>query len=417
MKTTLFVFSALAAAAVGAASASAQDLVRGETVLTRPRPEVEQLGIRAGGFRVLPRMEIGGSYDSNVFATDTNTKDDFITVIKPELAVRSDWNNHALNLTANADFGRYSQYKTQDYNDFATALNGRVDVLRDVQVGAEVFFRREHEGAGDADLIGTFTRPVVYYVSGGEASYTHRFGRFRARLSGTGAYYNYESALGPSGLSVSQDYRDRWDTTGALRVGYELSPGYEAFIQGGLVSSHYNHIPTGAPSRDSDGYETVAGAAFDLTGFLTGEVFAGYMTRTYDSNVYKDFSGLTMGGQLNWSVTQLTTVTGRASRQVRDTLAFQGGRVASSYTRTLVALGVDHELLRSLLLNARAQYRTDDYNGIDRTDDVYTLGAGATYQVNRYLYLTGGYTYEERSSNEVNDYKDNLIYLRVGAQL
>ncbi len=416
MKTTILAVSALAAVCVTTA-VSAQDLERGETVLTRPRPEVEQLGIRAGGFRVLPRMEIGGTYDSNVFATDSRVKDDFITVIRPELAVRSDWNNHALNFTASGDLARYSLYKTQDFNDYATALNGRVDVLRDVQVAAEAFFRREHEGAGDADLIGTFSRPVVYYVSGGEASYTHRFGRFRARLSGNGTYYNYENGTDETGRSVSQDYRDRWDTTGTLRVGYEVAPGYEAFIQGSLLNSHYTHTPAGAASRDSDGYETVAGAAFDLTGLLTGEVFAGYMERSYDSSIYKDFSGFTVGGRLNWSVTQLTTVTGQASRQVRDTLIFQGGRVASSYTRTLVALGVDHELLRSLLLNARAQYRTDDYNGVSRTDDVYTLGAGATYQVNRYLSLTGGYTYEERSSNAINDYKDNLIYLRLGAQL
>lgn len=416
MKTKLLAVSALAAVCVTAA-ASAQDLVRGETVLTRPRPEVEQLGIRAGGFRVLPRLEAGGTYDSNVFATDTATKDDFITVIRPELDVRSDWNNHALNFRASGDLARYSQYKTQDFNDFATSLNGRVDVLTDVQVGGEAFFRREHEGAGDADLIGTFTQPVVYYVSGGEAYYAHRFGRFRARLTGGSSYYNYENATDASGLSVSQDYRDRWDSRGALRLGYGVADGYEAFIQGALVKSHYNHTPAGAPSRDSDGYELVAGAAFDLTGLLTGEVYAGYMERSYDSSIYKDFSGFTMGGRLDWSVTQLTTVTGQVSRQVRDTLVFEGGRVASSYTRTLVALGVDHELLRSLLLNARAQYRTDDYNGISRTDDVYTLGAGATYQVNRYLSLTGGYTYEERSSDAINDYKDNLIYLRLGAQL
>lgn len=416
MKTTFLAVSALAVACVTAA-ASAQDLERGETVLTRPRPEVEQLGVRAGGFRILPRMEVGGTYDSNVFATDTATKDDFITVIRPELDVRSDWNNHALNFRASGDLARYSQYKTQDFNDFATSLNGRVDVLRDVQVGAEAFFRREHEGAGDADLIGSFTRPVVSYASGGEAYYAHRFGRFSTRLSGGGTYYNYENGTDAAGRVVSQDYRDRWDTRGALRLGYDVAEGYQAFIQGALVKSHYTHTPAGSPSRDSDGYEVVGGAAFDLTGLLTGEVFAGYMERSYDTALYKDFSGFTVGGRLNWSVTQLTTVTGQASRQVRDTLIYQNGRVASSYTRTLVALGVDHELLRSLLLNGRAQYRTDDYNGISRTDDVYTLGAGATYQVNRYLSVTGGYTYEERSSDAINDYKDNLIYLRLGAQL
>src|SRR3712207_5591577 len=80
--------------------ANAQDLQRGETVLERRRPEVEQLGVRAGAFRILPRIETGLTYESNVFATKTNRQDDFIWVTQPRLDVRSDLNNHALNFSA-----------------------------------------------------------------------------------------------------------------------------------------------------------------------------------------------------------------------------------------------------------------------------------------------------------------------------
>ena len=103
---------------------------------------------------------------------------------------------------------------------------------------------------------------------------------------------------------------------------------------------------------------------------------------------------------------------------MRETSSSPGFGTASSYTRTLFALGVDHELLRSLVLNARLQYRQDDFNGNDRNDKVYTASIGGTYQMNRYLYLTSGYTYEKRNSNlSAAEYSDNLIYLRLGAQM
>src|SRR6266699_1072721 len=53
-------------------------LERGQSVVERPRPEYDPLGIRFGSFFLYPRAELDEVYNDNVFATKTGTKSDFI---------------------------------------------------------------------------------------------------------------------------------------------------------------------------------------------------------------------------------------------------------------------------------------------------------------------------------------------------
>lgn len=410
---------------------SAQELERGETVLERRRPEVEQLGVRAGSFLILPRVEAGASYDSNVFLTENKERSDWLMVARPSLNVRSDFSNHALNFGVSGDLGRYRDYSSENYTDYRIDAGGRYDVARETAISGDLFHRRLHEGRSDPDAFasgtvdplqaGNYAEPIKYYTTGGEVALAQGFNRIRTRLSLLAANYDYNDVPLVGGGSRSLEDRNRWEYGTTLRVGYDLGTGLQPFVQGSYTHTDYKlDRDFAGRDRDSNGYELVVGTTFDLTGLMTGEVFAGYLSKQYDDPQLEDFNGLSVGGQLNWAVTQLTTITGRVSRQVRETDVsnISGTGVASNYTRTIVAAGVDHELLRTLLLNGRLQWRQDDFAGIERTDNVYTAGVGATYLINRNFYLTGGYSYETRKSDAVGvDYKDNLVYLRLGAQM
>ncbi|MBK8209463.1 MAG: outer membrane beta-barrel protein [Rhodospirillales bacterium] len=73
--------------------------VRGETVATRARPELDPLGVRLGTFLVYPSIGLQGTWNDNVFAVNStkDAKSDFVADITPGVAVESDWANHALN--------------------------------------------------------------------------------------------------------------------------------------------------------------------------------------------------------------------------------------------------------------------------------------------------------------------------------
>ncbi|HEY5608680.1 MAG TPA: outer membrane beta-barrel protein, partial [Alphaproteobacteria bacterium] len=47
------------------------EVERGETVMSRARPDYDPIGLRLGGFVLYPELWLQESYDSNIFATPT----------------------------------------------------------------------------------------------------------------------------------------------------------------------------------------------------------------------------------------------------------------------------------------------------------------------------------------------------------
>jgi hypothetical protein len=59
----------------------------------------------------------------------------------------------------------------------------------------------------------------------------------------------------------------------------------------------------------------------------------------------------------------------------------------------------------------------DSFQGITRTDNVFTGGAGLRYLVNRNLFLGGSFSYNQRSSTLAGvSYTQNVLMLQVGTQ-
>jgi uncharacterized protein (PEP-CTERM system associated) len=142
-------------------------------------------------------------------------------------------------------------------------------------------------------------------------------------------------------------------------------------------------------------------------------VGAGYLGQSYDDARLNDVSGFSVNGSLEYYFTQLTTFRALVARTaVETTLAGASGALA-----TRLGLGVDHELLRNVILRGDFNWTQNDYEGIQRTDDIYSAEAAVTYRLNRNLYTQAQYTYETRKSDANNaDFSDNLVMLRLGAQ-
>ena len=110
----------------------------GDTVKSRPRPDYDPVGARLGGFFLYPEMSVTEIYRDNIFYTENNKTDDFITVVSPKLNLKSNWNNHALNLFADMDAGFYASNSDENYTDLRAGANGRVDIQRDMNVSGGV---------------------------------------------------------------------------------------------------------------------------------------------------------------------------------------------------------------------------------------------------------------------------------------
>src|SRR5579872_3587188 len=53
------------------------------SVMERPRPDYEAIGVILGGFTVYPKIEIDGTASSNLLATDAHPKSDVGVIVNP----------------------------------------------------------------------------------------------------------------------------------------------------------------------------------------------------------------------------------------------------------------------------------------------------------------------------------------------
>lgn len=390
----------------------------GETVATRRRPELEPLGIRAGSFLIFPNFAVEETFNDNVLASKHNKKSDFVTDLVPQVAVESNWANHALNLRAGADAGYYADVTRLDYTDYFAAIDGRVDITRDSALFAGGGYAHQHEDPGQPNAATDAKQPTEYDYFNGFARYVQKVGRIRGIADTSFQRLDYDKTNTVSGAELNNTGRDRNVYAGGLRIGYELQPHYEAFVRGeGNKRDYDRKIDEGGVERSSEGYTAVGGLALDLGGVTFGEVYAGYLQQFYDSNQLNTISGLTAGGTLTWNVTTLTTINARAARIVEETTQLG----SSGILRTTGGISADHELLRNLILSAAFNITNDDYQDVKRTDYYYIPGISARYLMNRNLYATLGYQFVHHTTDgrDTTDqsYDQNVVRIGLEAQL
>lgn len=418
LMATVFTVTAIPVVLGGATEAAAQ-LVRPktptQTVTTRPRPDYDALGVRVGAFTLFPSVGLSASYNDNIYASDQNRKSDMVFTGTPQVNLVSTFSRHSLNFGAGAAIVRYLDETDEDHENFHVNGGGTLDITSQTALNGGLAFARTHEDRDEPTATNS-VEPTQLDTISANAGLSHQFNRVGVRVSGLAEDLDYEDGRNSLGGVINNDDRDRKEYTFTTRVSYDVSPGYSAFVEGEYNERRYDAGTDDVGfNRDSSGYRLNVGTAFDLTGVTFGELFAGYMRQEYDDSRFGDNDGLGFGAAVTWNATQLTTVRLDASRTIRETT--QAG--SSGTTNSRVALKVDHELLRNLLLHGNAAYTLAEYEGnTSREDDIYGAGLGLTYMMNRNVQVEGGYQFSMRDSTtagDVDDYYRNVF--RVGLRL
>ena len=374
----------------------------------------DPLGIRAGAFRIFPSTDVSLSYDDNVYATKNDTQDDFIAVFSPNIAVQSDFSRHAIGLNVFSEVGRYFSETDENYWDFGIDGNGRLDITRDNNLQGGFTVARLHDARDDPEndaTVAESVRPVRYMNYDANLAYNHLFNRVTVRVTGLFDRNDYRQGAG----SANQNDRDRNVYTGLLRVGYNVSPRINTFVEGlYTVQRRDVHRDSDGFERDSNGWGGRGGLDVNFTDLLFGEAFVGYRTEYFDDSEFDTESGVNFGVGLTWLPTLLTTVALTGGSDFEPTTNDE----ASSNFQTSVGLRVDHELLRNVLIGAEAGYVRSDFENTNETDNRFDLGADITYLINRHFSVGAGYGFTTRDSDDEEDEFDrNLFTVRVRAQL
>ncbi len=406
-----------------------------EVSLGMRHSEFAQKGISAGAFYILPKLDFTNEYNSNVYKRDSSKYtpvDAYFAHFKPGVEARSDWSQHALKLSFDTDLAQSTAQGTNNnYNDIFTSLTGRLDVVRDSYLETGFSYNKLHESRGSPDQIAGIT-PTFFDTKIIDAFYTHKLNRLSLVTGVNAIRYDYQNVDSmDSNTPLLMSSRDRWQYAPSVRLGYKIQQQYEAYIKfiynqidyDGQVFSN-GVAPSGnnggsAYNRNSTGYNALTGFAFDLTNLISGDVSVGYLQRNYVDPGLSNFGGVNGFFDLKWHPTQLTTVSGKVSRDIMQTT--QAG--VSGIIVTGVTVNVEHELMRNIILNAGGTFMNNAYDGFvapnveNRTDNIYAARVGAKYVVNQYLSTDLSYIYQNRDVNyEFNNYQVNQVMLNLRGQ-
>lgn len=408
----LLVLAAGATASLLAYGAHSQEPDPNVPVTARPRPDFDPLGIRAGGFLIFPSVTVDGEYNDNIFATDDNEEEDFIVTFRPRIAVRSNFPRHSLNWTVQTDVGRYVDNTDENFWDYGTNLAGRLDITRRNRLVGSARFAHGHESRDDPEDPGADVadEPVEFNDFGGTLGFEQDFSRFNVGVLGTFDRRDYDE----DDPDVPEDDRDRNLYGARLRTGYFISPRINAFLQGGYRREVRDTSDKGTPplKRDNNVYDARVGTAIDITGLLFGEVSVGWSLQEFDESDLDSENGLVYDVGLTWNPTRLTSL------RLDGNGGFAPSDVGSSNLENRIALRVDHELRRNVLIGGRVAYRRDDFQDTGRVDNRFDVGPDITYLLNRYLSVGAGYTFTTQDSDDSDEeFTRNVITLRLNAQL
>lgn len=403
-------FIAIGALAAPAYAQGAYSRDNNISVQQRADGEHAPLGMGLGSFLLYPQLDFGIEKNDNIFAASTNETDDTILTAGASARLASQWSRHGLNFFGGVQSRTFSDNGDDDAVDWRVRADGRIDILQDTRVhfGAATGRTTESRFAGNGPA--ALAEPVEFDFDEFNGEIVRDVNRIRASLGYRYGQFDFKDGRLVGGGVFDQDDRDYdlRDITG--RIDFAISP--DTAIFGSVTQRERDYDLDTVLDRDSDGMRYLVGANFDLTSVVRGEVAVGYSDTSYDDPTLADVDGVSGFGQIEWFVTNITTLTGNASRDTVES----GISGASSIERTTYGFRADHELRRDIILTGGYAMDQDKYQSVARDDDRTRFNVGVDWYMNRFVKLGAAYErFDQDSSGPAadRDFTANVFALRA----
>jgi hypothetical protein len=375
----------------------------------------EPLGLRLGSFVVSPSITQSLGYDTNPNRATNAPKGSAVSRTDGELRIRSDWSTHSFTSSLRAGYSYYPNQRDASRPDAVGTSNLRLNVTRDTDIDIDTRLSLETQRPGSTNFnAATAERPNVYGY-GASTGVTQRFNRLSVNLRGSVDRTTYDNARDTLGGVIRQNDRDVTQLGGRLRLGYEVTPGVQPFIEVGADQRVFDErADQNGFRRGSTGGTARVGSSFELTRLLTGEASIGYQQRDFEDPRLKELRGVVGDAALIWSMTPLTTVTLRGATELADTTL---PNVSGAVNRRL-GIEVAHALRRNWTVTGFASASRSRFDGTGLTEDTWSLGLRTEYRLTRTTAVRASFTHERlQSTAPGSDYTANIILVGLRMQL
>ncbi len=370
------------------------DRGRNVSVLQRARPDYDPIGIRAGSMVILPQVTVGLGYSDNIYYAKDDKKGDGFIDVTPAFIAKSDWSRHSLMLKGSATVERYFSESLRNQTPWDLGALGTLEIGSSFRIIPELQVSRQFETPFSGETAAT-TAVLSSYTRGyGAIRGEYEAGQSKFTLALDKTIFDFSNIEFSDGSRLNQSDRDRDLTRITGQAQFAFTPSMAIYAQANYTDTVYDNavLFNGDPNRDSHGYRFIGGLNFDLSGLMRGSIGVGYVKRDF-KRFYPTISGFSAEAKIEYFPSELTTVTLQARRVIEDSAIASN----SGFFDTRASLGVDHELLRNLLLRLSGEYAHQDYIGLNAKSDVYRITTGAQYLSSNELSLGFNLSYTGRS--------------------
>ncbi len=384
--------------------------VVGQPLRRRLKPDVDPFGAvgdYAGSFLVKSAVELSGGYNSNPGRFITPRGSAFY-MIAPEFLAVSDWTRHAVVADLRGSFTGYGQQfpstdgtisgvpTSVDRPDFIGHVDGRLDVSKETRLTSQLRLRVSTDNPGSPNIQAGLSKYPLFAAYGTTVGVEQDFNRFSVGAGATFDRIAFQDSQLTNGVSTPNTDRNYNQYGGVARASYDIMPGLKPFAEiAADTRVRDTELDRSGFKRDSSGISGRVGSSFEFTRLITGEASIGYGARMYQDSRLNNLTGLLTAGSLTWQVTPLTALRGTATSSLDETtLANASGVITRTYTGEVV-----HDFRRWLTGIGRFTYGTFEYQGVGRTDELYSASADVIFRLNRSLQLKAQIRRDEIKSN------------------
>lgn len=324
------------------------------------------------------------SYDDNIYLTDKDTKDSFISTTR----VGADYQAHipstGLKLAADAGVGYNAYNEDHNKNNYWEALGGFGISNDQFQIGDRVLYTSDPANS-------SLTERKERMNNTGYISYvTSREKMFGVGVSASDSYDRY--------FSSDMQYLNRNRLNLGAQLYYNMTAKTNFFVEYMFSDITYK------TNKDNNSVGSTLGLGVNgqIASKVTGTAKVTYAMRDYDhslagSDDYSDLLGYYVA--LTWKPTTRNVVRLSGERKMEETLWANNRYFAD----TLISLYISHKLTDKFTAALTLGWEQMDYakrvNNVKRSDDLYIVRPELDYQFKEWLSAGVWYQFRTRHSN------------------
>lgn len=368
-----------------------------DTVQVNPYydPVYDPIGMSVWAFILHPSITAGTKYTSNVYAVDNNAVSDRIAVARAEILLKSDFTRHKLNIKPFAESGRYSEYKSENYDDYGINVDARMDVTDSDNIPLTFTYAKLHEDRENPDVQSN-TNPLVYHLTEASAGLAHIQQTIIYKVITSLKHMVYEdsqSTLGP----IDEGERDK-DILGVYaNVGIQPDAILAPYIYGNFLKLDYPNLDASGVSRNSTDLEAGLGTIINISALTRLTFNVGQKDRNFDNNTFDNLKTYTYGSNISWEPLEYLSFFLKADKSIQEA-TFTG---TSSSINTSYRVSANYQLRENIYFQPTYSWLDRDYQGTNGGRlQTESSGLNIIYKMNSYIWMNTSYQHTNQDKKE-----------------